>query len=95
MQRLFTVIMEFRGTTSVSQFVAADPQSAMKLWQEGLAGPNPYGLSDSSARRLLKAAIAQEPCDVPVPLEGLKSVWCRTVLAGGQLALLNIVKTSR
>jgi hypothetical protein len=89
---LFTVIMEFDGTTSVSQFAAQGITEALRLWIAGLSQSNAYGLSGSSARQLAMAfAEDRERC--PTPIDGVENVWCSTALAEGQLALLNIVKT--
>src|SRR5262245_21665218 len=91
---LFTVVMEFDGTTSISQFVAARVGDALKLWLIRLQEPNAYGLSRSLARSL-HTAFVKHPSTAPVRIEGVANVWCTTAFVGRKFALLNIVKTCR
>ena len=91
---LYTVIMEFEGTTSVSQTTASTVVEALALWADGLRQPENYGLSSASAHRLFDC-IREEKDVKPVGIRETVNVWCTTVLAGDSLALLNIVKTSR
>jgi len=97
---LYTVIMEFDGTTSVSQVVARDVRGALRLWLDRLREPGSYGLSRSALRRL-QVAFTEE-CEMmngvtPVNIRGAINVWCTTAVVGRRaprkLALLNIVKT--
>jgi len=100
---LFTVVMEFEGTTSISQVNARHPNDALMLWAAGLAASNAYGLSRSSARRLQSAiiedanrAVSANIGDDPVKIDGVKNVWCKSVAVEPKgLALFNIVKTAR
>jgi len=92
---LFTVVMEFDGTTSVSQFVATSVKNALKLWRKGLDQPIVYDLSPSSAQSFKVAYDKRDPDRAPVPINGVAGVWCTTVVVGNRLALLNIVKTRR
>ncbi len=90
----FTVVMEFAGTTSVSQFTADEAADALKMWLTRLIQPDAYGLSRSSARQLEKA-FADNYHRTLEPVEGLVNVWCTVALVSGKLALLNVVKTCR
>lgn len=91
---LYTVIMEFEGTTSISQKTAKTAVEALALWSDGLRQPEHYGLAPASARRLFDS-IREKHDMKPVNINGTANVWCTTVLAGENLALLNIVKTCR
>lgn len=90
----FTVVMEFDGTTSVSQFVAKPAANALKLWLARLAEPNAFGLSRRSAR-LLQTAFVDDSSAELTTLKGVVGVWCTTALAGDKLALIHLVKTCR
>ncbi len=95
---LFTVVMEFDGTNSVSQFVASDAEMALSLWLKGLTKAWAYGLSRASAEKLRKALLHSRELQgstQPVPIEGMTNVRCETCAVGRKHALLNIVQTSR
>ncbi len=90
---LFTVLMEFEGTTSPSQFTARDVEQAFKKWLKGLHKPNRYGLTERQRLRVVKGA-EDTPYMAASLLSGLQNVWCVTLLAKrGGLVLLNIVQT--
>jgi hypothetical protein len=92
-KRLFTVVMEFEGTTSVSQFQAANADDALRLWLKGLRKPGPYGLTAKQVSRLVRGSESDEGM-IPALLDGIRSVWCTWVLAADKgMALLNIIAT--
>ena len=66
---LFTVVMEFEGTTSVSQVRADGPAEAVRHWLERLGSGTAYGLTRDQARRL-REGFSGDDYD-PVPLQGL------------------------
>jgi hypothetical protein len=98
--RLFTVVMDFEGTTSVSQFVARSPREAMTRWAADLSKPDSYALTDGQRARLLRGFEDGEHYrDVgfhsPVRLLGLQNAWCSTVSCIRKgMALLNIIETN-
>lgn len=89
---LFTTILEFEGTTSVSQFAAPNVGDAYRSWFQGLKDPSRYGLNADQAERLA-SALSVEGLQPPTPLDSTENVWCTTVLVGEKLALLNFVAT--
>ncbi|HEY1758900.1 MAG TPA: hypothetical protein VGG72_26240 [Bryobacteraceae bacterium] len=104
--RLFTVILEFEGTTSVGQVRAESAGDAFARWGKNILTPGSYGLTPGQAERLAlgfeeeakyRKAYAEmdiAPDSEPVPLNSVENVWCTTILTGdGSLALLNIVET--
>jgi hypothetical protein len=91
-KRLFTVVMEFEGTTSVSQFKATNAEDALRLWLKGLRRADRHGLTAKQASRLAAGSKSDEDV-IPALLNGIKNVWCTTVLAGKGMALLNIIAT--
>jgi hypothetical protein len=87
---LFTVFLEFAGTTSAVQVRATTADDAIKLWLEPLDGGEAYGLTKNQASQLLAAFDVEESA---VPVQGLLNVWCKTIWAGeGQLALLHLIR---
>jgi hypothetical protein len=87
---LFTVLMEFAGTTSASQVRAASAEDALRMWAVRLSEPGCYGLSEPAARQL-RNALATDGME---GIHGLSNVWCTTATVGERLAILHIVKTA-
>ena len=90
--RLYTLLLEFSGTTSVSQVQAQSPEEAVRQWIAKLLEPKAYGLSKGPARSL-KSALDRQDGDSLAALNGLTRVWCATALVKKELALLHIVET--
>ena len=89
--RLYTILLEFESTTSVSQFRAASSTEALELWSRHLGDGHRYGLSPVQAQSIASDWDAQfSAC----PLNDVLGVWCHTVLAGASLALFNVVATA-
>jgi hypothetical protein len=101
---LYTIILDFEGTNSVSQISAADPEAAIGDWVSGLNRPSNYGLPKEQAetvaegletrRRLRHAGSEAMEFDnyEPALLTGMKNAWC-VVGYGETTVLLNIVAT--
>jgi len=89
---LYTIILEFEGTTSVRQLFGENVDDAYRKWVEGLTDSNAYGLSTGQAARL-SAAISFEGFESLTPLSSIINVWCTTVLVGKTLALVNLIAT--
>jgi hypothetical protein len=93
-KRLFTVIMDFEGTTSAAQFRTSSVHEALRLWLNGLSQPKSYGLTNRQRLKLAGGVTGLDLNLAPSPLEGLQSIWCSTVSAsGGGMALLNVIET--
>ena len=93
-KRLFTIVMDFEGTTSVSQFHADSVEPAVRLWLSELALPLCFGLTPKQRKRLANGRRDLDLGLAPVPLSGLSSAWCTGVSADGSgSALLNIIET--
>ena len=93
-KRLFTVVMDFEGTTSVSQFRARSVEDAVRLWRKDLDQWGIYGLNEPQRKRLAAGYGDVELGIAPVLLDGLQNVWCSSVSARRKgSALLNIVET--
>jgi hypothetical protein len=93
-RRLFTIIMDFEGTTSAAQFRTGSAQDAVRLWLDDLKQSDRFGLTDLQRTRPAGGCNDFDLDLPPSPLDGLQSIWCSTVSAsGGSMALLNIIET--
>ena len=84
---LFTVILDFKGGTYISQVRARTPSEALRSWAKSRALTGVYGLT---ARGRIKL---RETLDELVELDGLKNAWCATASPGRVSALINLVRT--
>ena len=89
---LFTIILEFEGTTSVSQFSARSVGAAYRQWHHGLKDPRRYGLEANQAERLASALLF-DGFQRPTPLRSTKNVWCVSTHVNDSYALLNFIAT--
>jgi hypothetical protein len=89
-QRLFTMICEFRGGTYISQVYATDESAAISQWCAKIAADMP--IPDAS-HIVAKAFDELYDVEVPVLLDGLRNIWCASASCDGDMALLNIVMT--
>jgi hypothetical protein len=89
---LFTIILEFEGTTSVSQFSARDVGEVYRSWFQGLKNPSRYGLDANQSERLASALLSDD-LQPPTPLASTENVWCVSTHVDENYALLNFVAT--
>jgi hypothetical protein len=89
---LFTIILEFEGTTSVSQVSDQSVDEAYRVWLQGLRDPGRYGLNQKQAERLA-AALSFDGIQQPTPLASTRNVWCASTHVDENYALLNFVAT--
>ncbi len=89
---LFTIILEFEGTTSVSQFAASSVDEAYRSWFQELKDAGRYGLNQLQAERLA-AALSFDGIRTPTPLAYTTNVWCTSTHVDDNYALLNFVAT--
>ena len=84
----YTFIVEYRGGTYISQFVALDMNTALLMWVNNL---------DKRYFSIHKKQMLQkEISDIDffsVPIEGVDNVWCQSYLSGKYFLLLNIIET--
>jgi hypothetical protein len=89
---LFTIILEFEGTTSVSQFSARNVGEAYRSWFQGLKDLSRYGLDANQAERLA-SALSFDGLQPPTALVSTENVWCISTHVDESYALLNFVAT--
>ena len=88
---LFTIIVDYRGGTYVSQVDAVTPKDALRAWAKGAAPSQIQHLGKSGRRRLVETIDERMRQDPPVPLDDVTNVWFATVNG----MLINVVKTSQ
>lgn len=71
-ESVYTIIMEFAGTTSAAQIRAHSPTESFEKWTSGLLKERAYGVTTSEAERLRRAVATVEI----VRVDGLLNVWC-------------------
>lgn len=84
---LYTIVLEYKGGTYISQIHSESPTAAVKKWstivtERSLAE---WGL-DRTDLVLLSA-------DNPIPLENCVNIWCLSGSAKNRLMLLNVIAT--
>jgi|GEM_PF-4079942 len=92
--RLYTLIVEYEGLTSISQFIAESPAEAVDKWFAAIGDGTPYGLTTEQTRALSSAYAARDEEEIDVsPVSGVSGVWCATVFGDPEVAFYNIVAT--
>ncbi len=85
----FTLIADFAGGTYISQRRASTPARAVASWARSF--------DFSIIPRVPIAALPEFRTDItsdtPVPIAGIRGVWCATALLGRRGFLLHIVRT--
>ena len=85
---LYTVILEYRGGTYISQIHSESPGAAVKKWSSTITDDNlaVWGLD--------RADLVLLSDDNPLPLENCMNIWCLTGSAKNHLMLLNVIATA-
>jgi hypothetical protein len=87
---LFTVLVDLRGGTYVSQVRAGSAGQASLKWADCLEVGAMPGVGPAARRELIRQVREN---DKPVRVNGLTGVWCQSHLLRGKLALVHIVST--
>jgi hypothetical protein len=91
---LYTVILDYRGGTYISQVRADGPREALVTWANELDYSEIKYLGKRGKQRLIDA-LENDPYGINAVTElgGLKNAWCGSVTALD--GLINIVKTAQ
>lgn len=87
--KLFTVILEYRGGTYISQVQADDVSKVLSRWLDQI--------SDEEFRQWMLSQLELDSSlrgSNPVPINGISNVWCQSALVDSHLVLINIVATA-
>jgi 23S rRNA A2030 N6-methylase RlmJ len=90
-RHLFTLILDWRGGTYVSQVWAGSPEQATVLWAQQHLLRSVIELDPEDRSRLQRDLESGERR--PTRLADTDNVWCATTLLDGDLACLHVVKT--
>jgi hypothetical protein len=86
---IYTVVLDYKGGTYISQIKARTHKEACLKWADQLDPKVIFGMG-SVGKASLQTGIAREE---PVLIQGLKNVWCQSALVRGKGALINIIQT--
>lgn len=90
---LFTIVIDFRGSTIVEQVLAKNQFNAYVLCLEKVS-PFLKGVGKKTISNLIDDFNASSEEEI-VKVKGMKNVWCQTNILRGHLAIFNIIKTDR
>lgn len=84
---LYTIILEYRGGTYISQIHSESPTAAVKKWSTTATEHTlaVWGLN--------RADLVLLSHDNPIPVENCVNIWCLTGSAKNHLMLLNVIAT--
>jgi len=85
---LYTLILEYRGGTYISQIHGESPTAAVKKWATTITE---LSLAEWGLARTDLALLSD---DNPIPLENCVGIWCLTGSAKNHLMLLNVIATA-
>jgi hypothetical protein len=91
---LYTVVMDYRGGTYVSQVAARSVAGALKIWAAALDTAAIAGLGPQRKAEMIDDIRVAHSLGLEAALlHGLVNAWCATALTSGGLALINIIAT--
>lgn len=90
---LYTIIMDFRGGTYISQVKAPHQDKAVEIWANELNTKEVLYFSDNSKKQLIEALPELIKDNEIIELDNLQNVWSFTYQFKTGYAIVNIVKT--
>jgi hypothetical protein len=87
-EKLYTVVLDYRGGTYLAQVSAASPVAALPKWLSKIRNENlvTWKLSRSDLKGILES-------DDPTPINGCRGVWCISGRSKNGMVLINIIAT--
>lgn len=87
--RLYTVILDYKGGTYIAQVSARSPAAALPKWLSNLKNADlaKWGIARDELAKIINSS------ESVVPLDACLNVWCTSGLAKRGLALVHIVAT--
>ncbi|MBL9046872.1 MAG: hypothetical protein JNK34_06095 [Tabrizicola sp.] len=79
--KLWTIVADYKGGTYIDQALASTIDAALRD-------------VGSRAEYDFLASLLDESLETPVKLDGMKNVWCTTLLFDDELLLINVVLTA-
>jgi hypothetical protein len=88
-ENLYSIILDFRGGTYISQVTSSTPAGAIKVWASQIDE------LDARTWRLdvdrLKSLVLE---DSLTAINGCKNIWCLSATLGAHLVLINVIQTA-
>jgi len=91
-KRKWTCVLDFRGGTYVRQTWAASPEKAFSAALKRIAKGEVAHLKPEALKEVVER-VADQGGD-PVPLKGMRGVFCATVRVGKHLMMAHIIETA-
>ena len=92
---LYTVVMEYRGGTYISQVESCTVIAALQDWAFALDSAPIQGLGHPQKDELIKAIDSDLSYGLePSPLDGLVNAWCASASTSGGSVLINLIGTA-
>lgn len=93
---LFTLVLDYRGGTYISQVRSANLETLLTNIDSAVDWEGLQSLGVVSASRKVRARFAEEvAAHGAVPLEGLLNAWCVSARLGRFMAIVNVIKISK
>lgn len=91
----YTIIMEFKGGTYISQLICKDEYNGVITYIKKLRFKDVSGLTKKIKRDWVKELL-EDDTSKPVSLKNLKNVWCTFLHSSNKSScLINIIKTQK
>lgn len=87
LKNLYTMVLDYRGGTYISQVTAESPEAAVHSW---VMSANEQDLAQWA---LTHEELSQLAEDSLITIENCQNVWCASDSTEGGLMLLNIIAT--
>jgi hypothetical protein len=88
--KLYTVVLDYAGGTYIAQVQASSAAAALSKWVSKIKDED---LAEWGIRRQELAEVVQS--GEIVPIDGCLNVWCVSGSVRRDLALINVIATSR
>lgn len=90
MQKLYTIVLEYRGGTYLSQVRADTPREALLMWARERKGGEEKGKLFRELRSYVRARARE---DLPTAVNGCHNVWCFSAVLKNRLILAHLIAT--
>jgi hypothetical protein len=88
---LFTIILDLAGGTYLAQVTARSAIQAIQTWAKMAPTLGIPAIGPAFSARALKDEVFLDP----VPIKGVRNVWCTGITIRGSHGLVNIIATDR
>ena len=90
---LFTIVLDFKGGTYISQVIDDNVNSALQKWALNLDVKAIKNIGEKIKDLIIQNIINNTEAALPIVLDGCINVWCTSMLVRGHLILVHIINT--